>query len=167
VDLSGALHSGRGAAGTARGRGARGAAGARLRAARIVDDLFVSGPLQEAALEHVASPARRRHLRRLRAALHARRDALHAALVRELPDVRVAALPAGGLHLWAALPDGVDDVALAAAAAARDVIVFPGRPWFPADPPGPFLRLTFAAAPPDALGEGVRRLAGALRALRR
>jgi DNA-binding transcriptional MocR family regulator len=147
--------------------GARGAAGARLRAVRIVDDLFVSGPLQEAALEHVVSPARRRHLRRLRAALRIRRDALHAALARELPELVVAGLPAGGLHLWVALPDGVDDVALAAAAAARDVIVFPGRPWFPADPPGPFLRLTFAAAPPDALAEGVERLAAALRSLRR
>ena len=48
-------------------------------------------------------------------------------------------------------------------AAAEGVIVFPGRPWFPAEPPAPFLRLTFAAAPPEALDEGVRRLARALR----
>jgi DNA-binding transcriptional MocR family regulator len=41
-------------------------------------------------------------------------------------------------------------------------VVYPGRPWFPADPPGPFLRLTFAGAPPEALDEGVRRLALAL-----
>jgi DNA-binding transcriptional MocR family regulator len=143
--------------------GARGAAGARLRAVRIVDDLFVAGPLQEAALELLASPARRRHLRRLRGALRLRRDALAAALARELPEVRPGPLPAGGLHLWVALPDAVDDVALAAAAAARDVVVYPGRPWFPAEPPGPFLRLTFAAAPPEALEEGVRRLAGAVR----
>jgi DNA-binding transcriptional MocR family regulator len=143
--------------------GARGAAGARLRAVRIVDDLFVAGPLQEAALELLASPARRRHLRRLRGALRVRRDALVAALARDLPEVRLGPLPAGGLHLWVALPDGVDDVALAAAAAARDVVVYPGRPWFPAEAPGPFLRLTFAGAPPEALAEGVRRLAGAVR----
>jgi DNA-binding transcriptional MocR family regulator len=143
--------------------GARGAAGARLRAVRLVDDLFVSGPLQEAALELVSSPAWRRHRRRLRDALGERRDALAGALARRVPELRVARLPAGGLHLWAELPDGVDDVALAAAAAARDVVVYPGRPWFPADAPGPFLRLTFAAAAPDALDEGVRRLAGALR----
>ena len=61
------------------------------------------------------------------------------------------------------LPEGTDDVALASAAAAEGVVVFPGRPWFPAEAPGPFLRLTFAAAPPDALDEGVRRLARALR----
>jgi DNA-binding transcriptional MocR family regulator len=143
--------------------GARGAAGARLRAVRLVDDLFVSGPLQEAALELVSAPAWRRHRRRLRGALRERRDALAASLARRLPELRVAGPPAGGLHLWAGLPDGVDDVALAAAAAARDVVVYPGRPWFPADPPGPFLRLTFAAAAPDALDEGVRRLALALR----
>jgi DNA-binding transcriptional MocR family regulator len=143
--------------------GARGAAGARLRAVRIVDDLFVAGPLQEAALELLASPAWRSHRRRLRAALRARRDALTGALERHLPELRVASRPAGGLHLWAALPDGVDDVALAAAAAARDVVVFPGRPWFPAEPAGPFLRLTFAGAAPEALEEGVRRLATAVR----
>jgi DNA-binding transcriptional MocR family regulator len=72
-------------------------------------------------------------------------------------------MPAGGLHLWVALPEGTDDVALAAAAAAEGVVVFPGRPWFPAEAPGPFLRLTYAAAAPDALDEGVRRLARALR----
>jgi DNA-binding transcriptional MocR family regulator len=143
--------------------GARGAAGARLRAVRLVDDLFVSGPLQEAALELVSSPAWRRHLRRLRIALRDRRDALAASVDRRLPELRVAGRPAGGLHLWAALPEDVDDVALAAAAAARGVVVYPGRPWFPAEPPAPFLRLTFAAAPPAALDEGVRRLALALR----
>jgi DNA-binding transcriptional MocR family regulator len=143
--------------------GARGAAGARLRGARIADDFFVSGPLQEAALEIVSSPAWRRHRRRLRGELGARRDALAAALARRLPALRVTSLPAGGLHLWVALPEGTDDVALAAAAAAEGVVVFPGRPWFPAEAPGPFLRLTYAAAPPDALDEGVRRLARALR----
>jgi DNA-binding transcriptional MocR family regulator len=42
------------------------------------------------------------------------------------------------------------------------VVVFPGRPFFPAEPSGAFLRLTFAAAPPDALEEGVRRLGAAV-----
>ena len=145
------------------GIGARGAAGARLRAARIVGDFFVSGPLQEAALEFVFAPAWRRHRRRLRAELRTRRDALAAALRRHLPALAPTTLPRGGLHLWVALPEGTDDVALANAAAAEGVVVFPGRPWFPADAPGPFLRLTFAAAAPDALDEGVRRLARALR----
>jgi DNA-binding transcriptional MocR family regulator len=143
--------------------GARGAAGARLRGARIVDDFFVSGPLQEAALEIVSSPAWRRHLRRLRTELRLRRDALVAAIAHHLPALEVTSIPAGGLQLWVALPEETDDIALAQAAAAEGVIVYPGRPWFPAEPPAPFLRLTFAAAPPEALDEGVQRLARALR----
>lgn len=138
--------------------GARAAAAARLRSARVIDDFFVSGPLQEAAIELVSSPAWRRHRRALPAALGERRNALAGALASEAPELTLTALPSGGLHLWVALPEGVDDVAVAGAAAARDVVVYPGRPWFPAEPPGAFLRLTFGAAPPAALHEGVRRL---------
>lgn len=75
-------------------------------------------------------------------------------------------MPRGGLHLWARLPDGVDEVTLARAAATGGVVVFPGRPWFPAEPPAPYLRLTYAAAPPDRMDEAVRLLAVALRSLR-
>jgi DNA-binding transcriptional MocR family regulator len=138
---------------------ARGAAGTRLRAARLVDDPFVAGPLQLAALELVSSPGWRRHRRDLRTALRTRRDALVAALARDLPGARVAVVPAGGLHLWLALPDGVDDVALAALALGAGVAVSAGRPWFPADPPAAHMRLTYAAAPEADLAEGVRRLA--------
>jgi DNA-binding transcriptional MocR family regulator len=138
---------------------ARGAAGARLRAARIIDDFFVAGPLQHATLELVSSPAWRRHLKQLRAALAERRDALVAALGEHLPSWTIATVPDGGLHLWVRLPDGVDDVALTARAAAAGVMVSPGRPWFAAEPPGPHLRLTFGGAPPPDLAEGVRRLA--------
>ena len=143
--------------------GARGPAGARLRSARLLDDLFVSGPLQQAALELVSSPAWQRHRRTLRTALRTRREALLTALHRHLPDLVPAAIPRGGLHLWTRLPDGTDDVALATAAAAEGVIVFPGRPWFPAEPPSPHLRLTYAAAPPALMDEAVRRLAEARR----
>lgn len=146
--------------------GARGAAGARLRSARLLDDFFVAGPMQQAALDFVTSPAWMRHRRTLRAALHGRREALLAALHRHLPDLRPVTVPRGGLHLWIRLPDGLDDIELATAAAAEQVVVFPGRPWFAAEPPAPHLRLTFAAAPPDLLDEGVRRLARAVTALR-
>ncbi|MFI5839760.1 PLP-dependent aminotransferase family protein [Catenuloplanes sp. NPDC051500] len=147
--------------------GARGAAGARLRAVRVLDDFFVAGPLQEAALDFVTSPAWARHRRTLRSHLRQRRDALVAALHRELPmEARTLAVPAGGLHLWWRLPDGVDDVALAAEALAHDVVVSPGRPWYAAEPDGPHLRLTFALAAPAQLAEGVSRLTRALAAVR-
>jgi DNA-binding transcriptional MocR family regulator len=137
----------------------------RIRASRVVDDLFVSGPLQEAALGIVSSPSWPRHLRTLRAELGRRRDALAGAVERHLPELAPVRRPPGGLHLWVGLPDGVDDTALAAAALAHGVVVHPGRALFAAEAPGAFLRLTFAAAPVEALEEGARRLAAAVRSL--
>lgn len=138
---------------------ARGAAGARLRAARVVDDFFVSGPLQHAALDLVSSPGWRRHRRALVTALRARRDALAGAVARELPGAQVERLPPGGFHLWLRLPDEADEAVLVRDALAAGVVVSPGRPWFAAEPPAPHLRLTFAGAAPADLEEGIRRLA--------
>ena len=138
---------------------ARGPAAARLLSARVVDDYFVAGPLQEAAVELVSAPAWPRHLRRLRGELRARRDALATAVDHHLGPGRVATLPQGGLHLWVALDPHEDDVALAQRARRAGVIVSPGRPFFPAEPPAAFLRLTYAATPPERLTEAVARLA--------
>jgi DNA-binding transcriptional MocR family regulator len=137
---------------------ARGAAGARIRAARVVDDFIVAGPLQEAALDLVSSPAWRRHRRATAAALTERRDVLVAAVRRHVPGAAIDLVPRGGFSLWVRLPDGLDDVAVAAAAEREGVIVSAGRPWFPAEAPGPFLRLTYASAPAEDLERGARIL---------
>lgn len=135
---------------------ARGPAAARLRAARIVEDLFVTGPLQEAALEVVGAPAWRAHLRKLRKVLTERRNALVAALPGPVN------VPDGGINLWMPLPPDTDEQHLVQRLGAANVIVSPGRPFFAAEPPGPFLRLTYAAEPPDRLAEGARRVSEAL-----
>jgi DNA-binding transcriptional MocR family regulator len=143
---------------------ARGAAAARLRNARVIDEFFIPGPLQAAALDLVSSPAWTRHLRALQAALRQRRDTLVAAVRQRLPDVKVALVPKGGLHLWLGLPDGTDDSALARRALAAGLVVSPGTPWFAAEPPGPFVRLSFGGAPPPALASAVATLAALLAA---
>jgi DNA-binding transcriptional MocR family regulator len=148
---------------------ARGPVTERIRASRLVNAFFPARPLQEAALDLVSSPGWSRHLAALRAALGRRRDALATALARELPELAatVAPRPSGGLHLWVRLPPGFDDVAVAEAALRSGVLVGAGRPFHPAEPPGPRLRLTFGAAATEAeLTEGVRRLAHALPAAR-
>ncbi|MGC4851237.1 PLP-dependent aminotransferase family protein [Micromonospora sp. DT15] len=142
--------------------GARGPAGARLRAARLLDDFFVAGSLQQAAIDFLTSPSWSRHRRALRTALRIRRDALLTALRRHLPGIAPPSIPRGGMHLWVRLAAGSDEAALAAAAAAEGVAVFPGRPWYAADPPAPHLRLTYAAAAPELMDEAVRRLARVL-----
>ncbi|GAB3977278.1 hypothetical protein GCM10027615_48860 [Plantactinospora veratri] len=143
--------------------GARGPAGTRLRTARLRDDLFVAGPLQQATVEFVSAPVWVRHRRALRTALRIRREALLSALRRHLPELAEQPVPRGGMHLWTRLPEGTDDVALAVAAAAEGVVVFPGRPWYAAEPPAAHLRLSYAAAPPELMDEAVRRLARAFR----
>lgn len=142
---------------------ARGPVAERVRATQLVEEFFPARPLQETLLELVSSPGWPRHLRAVRTALRSRRDALATALARDLPELRVNR-PAGGLHLWARLPDGVDDAALAEAALRAGVLVSAGRPFFPAEPQAPHLRIGYGTAASEAeLAEGVRRLAGVIR----
>lgn len=138
---------------------ARGAAGARLKATRIVNDFFVAGILQETALEFLASPAWRRHMRNVRTILRARRDALVEVVRRDLPKASLSLVPSGGLHLWLELSDEVDDVRLADEIGRAGVMVSAGRHWFPAEPPGSYLRISYAGAEIDVLSEGVAVLA--------
>ncbi|CAM5591840.1 aminotransferase-like domain-containing protein [Streptomyces abikoensis] len=138
---------------------ARGPVLERLRAIQVVDSFFVPRPLQEAALELVGSPAWTRHRRTVAAELRIRREALLTALRRELPGVTVGFVPPGGFHMWARLPDGTDEDAVAVAALRAGVAVASGRPSYPAESAAPHLRLSFASAAGVAeLAEGVGRL---------
>lgn len=141
---------------------ARGAAGARLKTARIVDDFFVAGILQETALEFLASPAWRRHMRTVRNILRTRRDALVEVVRRDLSQTNLPLVPEGGLHLWLRLPDKIDDIRLSEELRKEGVVVSAGRHWFPAEPPGSFLRISYAGAEIDVLSEGVDVLARVL-----
>ncbi len=142
---------------------ARGAALERLRAARLVDDFFVPGILQETALQLVSAPSWPRHLRTLRTALRNRRDALAIALRLHLGPDCLPNLPTGGLHLWCALPDGVSDIEVEQRATAHGILVSAGRHWYPAEPAGPFLRLSFAAAESEWIDSCVAELADIVR----
>ncbi|MEU9030425.1 PLP-dependent aminotransferase family protein [Streptomyces sp. NPDC048383] len=142
---------------------ARGPVLDRLRAIQVVDNFFVSRPLQEAALELVGAPAWPRHLRAVAAELRHRRDVLAGALRRELPAVEVPHLPSGGYQLWARPGGPGDDAEFAATALRAGVAVAPGRPYFCAEPPAPHVRLSFSGVPgSDELVEAVRRLRTAL-----
>ncbi|MYU02506.1 aminotransferase class I/II-fold pyridoxal phosphate-dependent enzyme [Streptomyces sp. SID8366] len=131
----------------------------RLRAIQVVDSFFVPRPLQEAALELVGSPAWPRHLHSLSGELRERRDAMTGALALRLPELALPHIPSGGYHLWARLPEGTDDDAFSAAALRAGVALTPGRPYFSAEPPASYVRLSFAAvAGLGEITEGVRRL---------
>ena len=135
----------------------------RIESALALSDLYVSPLLQLAALDVVTRSTWRTSLQRLRRGLGARRAALLDALAAE-PSL-TATRPPGGLHLWVRLPDvgdgGVptDSDVVAARALARGLSVVAGREWFPAEPTGPYVRLSYAAAGPDRYAEAVEILA--------
>ncbi len=137
---------------------ARGPVMERMRAVRLVDDFFVSRPLQEAALELISTPGWDRHVRALAAELRQRSGLLAAAVIRECPDWSIARQPTGGLHLWLRLPPGTDGTLVAGAARRHGVAVDTGDRFFATEPPAAFLRLAFAAADQAELAEGARRL---------
>ena len=146
---------------------ARGAARDRLLADRAAESLYVSGLLQAAALDVVTQPGWDRHLRGLRQQLRARRDLLVAGLAEHAPQVHLDHVPAGGLHLWARLPDDTDLARVVGACEAAGVVVAPGTEWFPAEPTAPYLRLSFAGPDPGRFGDGVRILGEVLAGRRR
>jgi 2-aminoadipate transaminase len=100
--------------------------------------------------------AYRTHLRAVRSAYASQRDALVSALAALLPEATFDR-PAGGWFVWLRLPDGIDTARLLPAAEAAGVSFVPGARFWGA---ARFLRLSFSMLKPEALHEGVRRLAG-------
>jgi DNA-binding transcriptional MocR family regulator len=141
---------------------ARGPVAQRISSLRVVDDMFVPRPMQEATLELISRPVWELHLRELAAALSRRSQRLAAALADHVPAISLLAQPPGGLHLWVRLPPHFDDVELSLAARRAGVVVAAGRSFYPAEAPAPHLRLTFSSAASEGdLDTGVRRLASA------
>jgi DNA-binding transcriptional MocR family regulator len=142
---------------------ARGPVADRLRSIRIVDDMFVTRTIQEAALELVSGNAWNRHLRDLARSLAKRSHALASAVTEQMPASQLVSIPQGGNHLWVAIPENLDDAQVALAARRNGVAVMPGRSFFSAEEAGSHLRLTFTGVPSEAdLEEGVRRLVEAV-----
>jgi 2-aminoadipate transaminase len=99
----------------------------------------------------------------VKTALRARRDAVVAALRREIPEARFTP-PSGGYFMWVELPESVDVGELEKAAAARDVIFVKGTDFL-LEGGSNTLRLAYSGVTPEQIDEGITRLAGALRSL--
>jgi GntR family transcriptional regulator/MocR family aminotransferase len=121
-----------------------------------LDDMG-SDTLHQAAFAHLLrSGGYDRHLRRTRALYRKRRDALLAAIAVEHPSWEPVGV-AAGLHVVVRLPDGVDDLALAASCARRGVNVM-ALANYARTPMWPGLVLGYASLSPDRLREAVREL---------
>jgi 2-aminoadipate transaminase len=97
-------------------------------------------------------------------ALYARRAKLTAdALAAHMPEGTAWTTPEGGFYIWVTAPDGVDTVALSAAARARKVAYVPGRPFYPAADGTTQIRLSYSRVADDLIDEGIRRIGEVLR----
>jgi DNA-binding transcriptional MocR family regulator len=141
---------------------ARGPARERILAHRAAESMYVSGLLQAAALDVVTQPGWQTHLRSLRQQLQSRRDLLATSIREHVPQAHVELLPKGGLNLWLRMPDGTDLPRLTRDCEDNGVIIAAGTEWFPAEPPGAFVRLNFAGPNPGAYPEGARLIGEAL-----
>jgi GntR family transcriptional regulator/MocR family aminotransferase len=102
-----------------------------------------------------------RHLRRMRPIYRSRRDALLAALARDLPELEPAGI-AAGLHLVAWLPEDLEEATVIEAAATEGVRIAGVSPYrlCPASRGG--LIFGYSNLNERAIADGVARLARAL-----
>ncbi len=105
-----------------------------------------------------------RHLRRMRPVYRSRRDALLAALGRDLPELEPAGI-AAGLHLVAWLPDDLDEAAAIQAAADAGVQLAGVTPYR-LSPGRPGLLFGYSDLSERAIADGIGRLARAIAGLR-
>jgi GntR family transcriptional regulator/MocR family aminotransferase len=104
-----------------------------------------------------------RYLRRVRPVYRARRDATVTALAEHLPEARWQG-EAAGLHLHVLLPDGVDELELAAKAYERGVLVEDGAwHWARPDTAPPSIVLGYGGVSEAAIRRGVVILGDAMR----
>lgn len=89
-----------------------------------------------------------------------RRDAMLAALGDLMPTGTSWTRPAGGLFVWATLPDGLDAKAMMPRAIAAKVAYVPGTGFYADGTGQKHMRLNFSYPSPERIREGVRRLAG-------
>jgi GntR family transcriptional regulator/MocR family aminotransferase len=130
--------------------------------AKMLDGLGSASIEQLALARLLETSAYDRHLRKARRRNRDRRDALIAAVAREIPGARVSGISAG-LHALVRLGREVDTAQLVSAASASSVGVYPLsthliEPRAATDA----LVLGYANLAEPAIAEGIRRLAGIL-----
>ena len=135
----------------------------RLRAARAALEEQLPSLEQLALADFIADGHFARHVRRMRLAYRARREAL-------LEAARSAGLPAihaEGLHAVAGLPPGCSAAEVAAAAARRHIEVLPLSDFCARASPPEALLLGFGAVRPEEMRDAVRELGAAIEETRR
>jgi DNA-binding transcriptional MocR family regulator len=134
----------------------------RIKALKYTTSMATAELQQAAVAELLAAGGYALHLRRLKAALHSQQRALRDAVLRHFPEGTEVTDPAGGLVLWAKLPnlDGVprSTRALFELARAEGISFAPGHLFGEGEAFDDCLRLNAGNRWTDELDAAVRRL---------
>jgi DNA-binding transcriptional MocR family regulator len=123
-----------------------------------------SATINQIVTHHVASRQFDAHVGLLRQTYMARRDALLAALAREMPEGVTWTKPEGGMFVWVTLPAHLDGAELLAQSIKTERVAFvPGRAFFADGSNGNTLRLSFSCANEAGIAEGMKRLGRLIR----
>jgi DNA-binding transcriptional MocR family regulator len=146
---------------------ARGPVRERIAMLKLESDFHSATLIQHIAARWLATGAYDKHVEQSQPFYRERRDALMAALERHMPGEYMADSPQGGHHVWVTLTRPLDDRALYTEAARHGVAIIPGDALTAERRTQTSFRLSFSLLDPPELDEGVRRLARAIRELRR
>ncbi|MGJ7565113.1 PLP-dependent aminotransferase family protein [Variovorax sp. GB1R11] len=136
----------------------------KLLQAKQAADLHTPGFNQRLVFEVMKDGFLDRHVPTIRALYRQQRDAMHAALVREMQGLGVEFnKPAGGMFMWLRLPQGMDAVRLLPHAVARNVAFVPGTPFYAGEGDPRTLRLSFVTAGVEQIDTAVAALAESVR----
>ena len=141
----------------------------KLLQAKQAADLHSPGFNQRLISEVMKGGFLDRHVPTIRALYKSQRDAMLEALAREFPvgDAESTLTwnsPAGGMFLWARLPQGMRAVDLLPFAVAQNVAFVPGAPFYAGHSDDRTLRLSFVTPSVDEIHQGVKALAAGLKA---
>ena len=106
-----------------------------------------------------------RHVPTIRTLYKAQRDAMLAALTREMPAGVSWNTPDGGMFLWARLPEGVHAVDLLPKAVDKGVAFVPGTAFYADNADPHTIRLSFVTASVEQINIGIKALADAIKSL--
>jgi 2-aminoadipate transaminase len=146
---------------------ARGPVRDRIATLKLDADFHSPTLIQHLVARWLATGAYDRHVKDTIPFYRERRDALLASLERHLGGEYHVDPPAGGHHLWVTLTRPLDERALYAEAARHGVTFTPGGAVTAERRSQTSFRLSFSLLDPEELDEGVRRLARAIREVRR
>lgn len=123
-----------------------------------------SPSINQLAIHRVAETVYDDQVEKLISAYRTRRDDLLAGLQAHMPEGVTWSHPEGGMFVWLTLPENIDAAELLARAVKEKRVAFVPGSAFYADGTGRnTLRLSFTLATPEAVSEGIPRLASLIK----